>query len=163
MTGIKSYWWKAAGVLLVLFSIYAGTSTKVGPGVAEISPKIIEFNQPFTLEVEGYNTAFSSDLNTKAWIKVGKTLHPAGKVDVQDNNHLRIAFNGQSFKTDTAFQLAGSLVLEDELHGLFLGPKMVKLNFQADTVSPMDSLVDATDRPQKLTQGFFSFPYRYVL
>ena len=100
---------------MVLFSIYAGTSTKVGPGVAEISPKIIEANQPFTLEVEGYNTSFTNDLNTKAWIKVGKTLISAGQVHVDDNNHLKIAFEGQTFKTDTAFQVAASLVLEDEL------------------------------------------------
>lgn len=163
MNGIKSYWWKAIGVALVLYSIYLGTSTKVGPGVVQITPNEVAANSNFELVIEGYNTEFNSNDTPKVWYKVLNRLQKANDVSVLDANHLKASFNGVTLKADSNLIRGGSIVIEDSHHGLFLGSKMLRLKFNTDLTATNDSLIETSDLPAKLEQSYFSFPYRYVL
>ena len=168
MQGFRSHWWKALGAILVLYSIYLGTSTEVGPGGVRVTPDNVSANSSFEVQIEGYNTHFKDHYDPKeggvhVWYKVLGKLQKAKEVKVVDANHLLARFDGVNLNTDTSFVRSGTIVIEDVHHGMFLGSKMLALHFDKNAEAGLDSLENASVVPQKRDQAYFSFPYRYLL
>ncbi len=169
MNKFKSYWWKVLGVLLVLYSVYRGTSAKVGPGIVQVTPDLVHANSDFEITVEGYNTHFDHFLvnsakgnGVGAWLKLD-TILVLGRTTILDDNHVKIAFDGFDLKTDTTFTRSATIVLEDDHHGLFLGSQMLRVTVDPDSLASQDVLTSTKNLPYKLDQTYFSFPYRYIL
>ncbi|MCB9261352.1 MAG: cytochrome c biogenesis protein CcsA [Flavobacteriales bacterium] len=157
---LKKNWWKWLGAVLLLYGIFIGTSTKVGPGIAQISPTKVTGNQEFNLNIEGYNTHFNSG-NTQVWLKVqGKPICPSS-IKIIDQNHLSVSFDTIALNL-SGNMLASSVFIENETDGLFLANDILQLQFP-ENPRFADSVVACGNAPQHLSQQYFSFPYRIVL
>jgi heme exporter protein C len=165
MKWVKSYWWKLLAVTLVLFSVYIGTSTRVGPGIVRVTPDHVNTTSGFSLTVEGYNTSF--DQLTKddihVWVKTMDGLIDGTVTEVIDANHIALSFPSFGLNTDKDVLGSASLVVEDKFHGMFLGSEMLRITISPDERFTNASLSVSDNPPQKLGQSYFSFPYRYVL
>lgn len=155
---------------MVLYSVYAGISTKVGPGVVRLTPDQVTADQNFAITIEGYNTEFdqisssnSEEAVPNVWIRVHNKLKKSSSVEVVDRNHIVAHFEPIPLRQDSSRTVSSTVVIEDNYHGMFLGSQMLKVTFPQDTIAQNDSLTDSAIRPNKSSQVFFSFPYRYIL
>ena len=164
MKAFKSYSWKVLGILLVLYSIFVGTTTKVGPGVVGISPSEVTINSDFEITVETYNTSYRELSNSAhAWLKIRDSLVLAKEVSVLAPQRLKLTFDGIPLQVDTTNVGSSTLVLEDEYHGMYLGVDVLRTRIVGDSSNTLTSIPAPEVRPQRLEQQFFSFPYRYIL
>lgn len=61
-------WWKITGVALVLYSLIAGLTIPLGPGILKVEPSSATAGDTIHLEILGYNTHFLS-AKTDAWLR----------------------------------------------------------------------------------------------
>ncbi|MFT4522162.1 MAG: heme exporter protein C [Bacteroidia bacterium] len=156
-----SAWWKIAGVILVVYSLFMGLATKVGPGLALVTPYETSAEH-IDVTVTGYNTHFNkASTLPKVWLKVDDVRQAAIQVKVLSDNELSVQFSPIHLPADTSFKALANLYIEDDYHGLFLGVDALKLTFKGRDSSEATS--SCASKPQNLKTTFFSIPYRYLL
>ncbi|MBI1307611.1 MAG: hypothetical protein GC181_13495 [Bacteroidetes bacterium] len=160
MVTIRSLWWKILAALLVLVSMYFGLTTKTGPGLAYVSPERVDASSDFEITITGYNTSFFPDATPKVWLKKKNRLYCANSVTVIDRNHLQVGFNAFEGKVDSAQRIVMTVVVEDEVNGMFLGVNRLEID-QSDTLKTYAAA--CTLKPEKLSAIQYSFPYRTTL
>lgn len=153
-------WWKGLGVLLVLGSITIGLLTKTGPGVAVVSPGVVDASSTFSFTLTGYNTDFYGESAPSVWLKYKDRLFCADAVLVEDIKTLRVSFPPFDHRIDTVSRIATSVLIEDEVNGMFLGLDALQLNFNEVAV---DTTTGCSIRPDKLEAIKFQFPFRTTL
>lgn len=163
-------WWKYLGALLVIYSVAVGTMTKVGPGVVSVTPTHVDGRYDFGVKVETYNTTYTRLERDKAkenqitsWVKLEDHFHRANVEKIIDDNHLECYFRPINLITDSAYSQTGSLVIEDDYHGIILGPDMITVDFTPDKVNHLEELVTYGEPPNARALSYFSFPYRNIL
>jgi len=157
---LKSSWWKFLAVLLVLSSIYIGLTTKTGPGVANVQPNLVNPIEDFDIDIVGYNTSFSVESPPNVWLKYKKTLLCASSVEVSDEKNLRAHFSSIEGRIDSVSRIVLSVLIEDEVNGLFLGLDAVQLTFETDSIVAVQA---CDNQPQKLETSYYSFPFRTTI
>lgn len=157
MSLMKIAWWKWLGVILLGYAVIVGTSVPAGPGVAAVTPEVLRTNGSFDFLIQGYNTHMSEAERNDVWLKVDSVLYCASSTTVQDNANLLVSFAGIHREEDK--EVAATVVVENEIDGMFLSVKGVRLSQteEADITPGCDV------RPDKLESTYFSFPYRTVL
>lgn len=156
----KSSWWKVLGAVLVLTSIYLGTSVKTGPGIASVSPEMIDPGKSFTVSLVGYNTRFDSNEPVAVWMKYKSGLFCASDVKVLDENHINVTFDAIPARLDSVQRIVTSLLIEDRQNGMFLALDVLRLDFSTDSISTPGV---CAVMPQKLETAYFGFPFRTTL
>lgn len=135
---MRRHWWKALGVLLVLYGIVAGMLVPLGPNVIATSRSSATLGETFTVDVTGYNTSFlgaaagagevdkSGDL--KAWL-LAKPLDadhkelfiPADNVSVTDDRNAGLTFTLPVFLPDVSLEKTTlSIVMNNSADGFFV-------------------------------------------
>ena len=156
---MKIEWWKIIGIILLLYTIVAGTLIPLKPGIISVSPQKLNTGIPTLLEVSTYNTRLDKASKLKAWLKVsGDKLLPATGLNVSNSNHLEVTF--PPYNGNEGSKKYASLVIENELDGYFLYPDAIKIlnteeapsiNSSLENISVINSVDD------------FKFPYRHIL
>jgi heme exporter protein C len=166
----RKNWWKYLGILLVIYSIIAGTITPVGPGVASVAPTHVDARGKFRVFIEGYNTSFTkleqddNPVNTlTVWIKVGKTFNRSIREIIIDDNHLECIFRPMDLVTDSLHSRTATIIIEDRYHGTFLGPDILSVDFKPDPGNRLGKLVTQGEPPLLYQQTYFGFPFRHIL
>ncbi|MBP6183300.1 MAG: cytochrome c biogenesis protein CcsA [Saprospiraceae bacterium] len=70
MSVFKQYWWKALGVLLVLYSLVAGILFPLKPGILESSPTASIVDTTIEISIHGYNSHYISAGENRVWLKL---------------------------------------------------------------------------------------------
>ncbi|MFQ5448649.1 MAG: hypothetical protein ACE5FF_17105, partial [Saprospiraceae bacterium] len=64
------YWWKALGVLLLLYTFAVGLLTPLKTGITDVSPAGLYTGREVTLDVKGYNSFYTKEKeHLRAWLK----------------------------------------------------------------------------------------------
>jgi heme exporter protein C len=92
---MKKHWWKALGVLLILYSFIAGLLTPLRTGILEANPASAKAGQPLALAVRGYNSFYTKEKESlRAWLKMDNERAIAAKaVEVTDDRNLTLQFD----------------------------------------------------------------------
>ncbi|TAK34386.1 MAG: cytochrome c assembly protein, partial [Saprospiraceae bacterium] len=88
------YWWKALGVLLLLYTFTVGLLTPLKTGITDVSPAGLHTGQEVTLAVKGYNSFYTKNKEQlRAWLKmdVDKAL-AAKRIEVVNDRELKLTF-----------------------------------------------------------------------
>ena len=92
---IKKHWWKALGVLLLIYTFVAGMLVPLKPGILGVSPASIRTGDEVTILVNGYNSNFTKGQDTlRAWLKMDneKALE-AKSIRVKNDTQLEADFS----------------------------------------------------------------------
>jgi len=150
-------WWKWLGAVLLGYAVLVGLSVKTGPGIADVSPKEIKINQPYSLIIQGYNTQFPKTGNN-VWLKVDSTFICADSVVGNSETELQAFFSGNQGARAISDTSRATVVVENPVDGMVL---------DVDALTLYDGFryveLDCTLRPEKLVAEYFSFPYRRIL
>ena len=68
---IRQHWWKALGVLILIYVFIAGMLIPLKPGITLVNPSSTRTNTEVVVEVEGYNTNFDqAGESIRMWLKM---------------------------------------------------------------------------------------------
>jgi heme exporter protein C len=89
----QNNWWKALGVVIILYTLIAGMIVPLRPGIVKVNPGSVRTGEQFTLEVTGYNSRYAAGGELRAWLKMDDA-HSLGALEVsaQDEQVLRATF-----------------------------------------------------------------------
>lgn len=129
---MRRHWWKALGVLLVLYGIVAVMLTPLKPNVIEASVRTAKLGETFTVNLVGYNTSFSvADAGAmKAWLRAKPVDSPdqefsimADRGIVRDARNIELTFTIPQYLPDINAEKATlSLVVQNPADGYFVDP-----------------------------------------
>lgn len=91
---MQSNWWKILGAILVLYSIIAGLSVPLNPGIKKISPSKLKTGQNQKVLVSTYNISEKTNQKFNAYIRCD-SVHSISSVAnrVISNNLIEFEFN----------------------------------------------------------------------
>ncbi len=160
-------WWKALGVLLVLYGILAGMLIPLKPNLVSASPRIATLGETVTLEVVGYNTSFGADAGAvQAWLSAGEGLSLAATdVAVIDDRQAVLTFELPPYLPDRAAEKQTfPIIINSPADGAFVDP--IGLTVRQENAAADQATAEAGWKATALRKGdltstpFITFPYR---
>ncbi len=124
---MNGLWWKALGVLILVYVLTAGMLFPLKPGISLVEPKSAKAGQEITLRAEGYNSFYrKAEGNIRAWLKIDNDhALAATQVRVKSDRHLEATFQLPAvLPTDQKVQEL-TLILDSPVDGTSLFPSAV--------------------------------------
>lgn len=162
---VRQNWWKALGVLLLIYTFTAGILVPLRPGIVRVSPASSRTGQELVLQVQGYNTFFTQGAEARrAWLKMDDT-HALGAqfMEASDDKHLTLRFYIPAYLPDASRVRDFALLLDDPANGAIVLPSAVFIT--QDSIDPEMGRQQWVNTPiQNLHSGSrLSFPFRNIL
>ncbi|HMQ48674.1 MAG TPA: cytochrome c biogenesis protein CcsA [Saprospiraceae bacterium] len=161
---IKKHWWKALGVVILLYVFTMGMLVPLGTGIVKITPNNVRTGESIRFEVKGYNAHFKDCRELRAWLKLDdERALGAEQVEVVDNQSLFLNFQFPSYLPVAKRVQDFTLVLDNELDGTAVLPSAVFVT--QDSIDPEMGLKAWQNTPiEKLNEQWtLSFPFRNIL
>ncbi|RME95876.1 MAG: cytochrome c assembly protein, partial [Bacteroidetes bacterium] len=91
---IRQSWWKALGVLILLYVFVAGMLIPLKPGIMAVSPSSARTGDEITVDIQAYNTHFDEAEDTmRVWLKLdNERMLAATRIEVQGPTQARARF-----------------------------------------------------------------------
>ena len=122
----RTYSWKIAGVVLVLYSLVAGLLVPLKPGILQVTPGSVTTDSLLQLDIEGYNTRFQADQHNQVWLKLSdEFVIKADTVIVLDRNHIRASIHIPPYLPVPEMTVDCSLIVDNPVDGAFVKPSSV--------------------------------------
>jgi|APTNR8051073442_1049403.scaffolds.fasta_scaffold06924_4 heme exporter protein C len=162
---IRQSWWKALGVVLLVYVHTVGMLAPLKPGIVSTTPDSARTGEKVTVAVQGYNTHFdSAEDSLRAWLKLDdKRALAAGDVAIKSETELEVVFSLPAYlPTDKRVQ-DFSLVLDNAIDGAFVRPSALLVT--QDSIDPaMGQSAWTNANIADLHQhGGITFPFRSIL
>ena len=160
---MKKHWWKALGVVIVLYVLIVGMLTPLHSGIEEVSKQRARAGDTLTIEVLGYNTLFAApNARVRVWLSIDSShAIAAATVKPTDDQHLSATFYiPKTLPSDEKITFA-TLVIDNATQGNCLLPNAVTLT--RDTMSH-DTILTGYSQISQLTHtSGLTFPFRNIL
>ncbi len=126
---MKGIWWKALGVLILLYVFWAGLLTPIKPGVVDVAAANARAGEPLRVQVEGYNTNFAkAGSANRAWLVQGAdVVLPAKEVTIVNDNQLALQFDLPVYLPGTNKREEFRLLLDNPVDGRFISEQAVAI------------------------------------
>ncbi len=161
---LRKHWWKALGVILLIYVFVAGMVVPLSPGLLEVEPNSTSTGSLVELEVVGYNSRFQSGGEIRAWLKLDDERALAAEaIEVEDERHMRATFDiPRLLPVDRRVQ-DFTLVVDNELDGTSVLPKAVFVT--QDSLQPEQGAALWPNGPiEGLHERWtMTFPFRNIL
>ncbi|WP_020537668.1 cytochrome c biogenesis protein CcsA [Lewinella cohaerens] len=162
---IRQYWWKALGVLILLYVFVVGMLVPLKPGITLVAPSSAKTGQELILEIEGYNTNFDKAEDTlRMWLKMDNERSLAAKsIDVIGPRNARVAFNIPDYLPSSQRVQDFALVIDNPIDGASVRPNAVLIT--QDSIDPDQGIqqwVNENMTGLHEKQGI-TFPFRNIL
>lgn len=161
---IKKHWWKALGVVILLYVFVMGLMVPLGTGIVKIAPNSTRTGESIRLEVKGYNAHFKDCKELRAWLKLdNERALGAGQLEVVDNESLYLNFDIPAYLPVAKRVQDFTLVLDNELDGTAVLPSAVFVT--QDSIDPEMGLKAWKNTPiEQLNEKWtLSYPFRNIL
>ncbi len=162
---MKGIWWKALGVIILLYTFTVGMLVPLKPGIAKISPDSAKGGDKLVITANCYNTRLednASDL--RAWLKLDEEhILTAEAIVVESQNRARLTFQIPESLPEKPQEYALSLIIDDPKDGAYVLPSAVFVSPSSIAISPDDTAgwkgsIDDLNEVDHLT-----FPFRNIL
>lgn len=161
----KQHWWKALGVLILIYAFTVGFLVPLKTGIVQVSPQSVRTGQDLLLEVKGYNTYYTrSEEPIRAWLKMNNTTALAARsVTVESDRDLRIQFSIPPYLPSSERVQDFTLLVDNPYDGAHLYPSAVFVT--QDSIDPGQALgswpeENISDLHEK---AMMTFPFRNIL
>jgi heme exporter protein C len=125
---MKQHWWKALGVVLVCYSLFAGLLWPLKPGIYAVSPSSSILDTTLILDVVGYNTHFKSARDVRVWLRLDNDFSVlATSVIPSSETDLKAEFHLPPYLPIPENTAIASLVIDTEVDGPSVKPSAVFL------------------------------------
>ncbi len=123
----KQSWWKALGVIILLYVFVMGMVTPLGSGILEVEPRSIESGTQSTFVVNTYNTLQNIE-STNAWIRLDSVnAIKAKETKWLSDNQLKITFDIPTYLPTENLTDMYSLIISDPENGAFVRPSALSI------------------------------------
>jgi heme exporter protein C len=157
-------WWKALGVLILLYSFIAGMIVPLRPGIVSVSPSSVRTGEQFTLEVTGYNSHYAQGGELRAWLKMDdEHILGAQTVAAKSERELSASFQMPEYLPVARKVQDFTLVIDNAVDGASVLPSAVFVT--QDSIDPeMGQKVWGSTPIQGLHNKWaMAFPFRNIL
>lgn len=162
---MKKHWWKALGVLILLYVLTAGMLVPLKPGIARVEPKKAIAGQLLRLKVWGYNTNFKkAEGEIRAWLKLNDAyvLGSEGLL-VKNDQEMTVIFQLSGVLPVYDEVTEASLVLDNPVDGAIVLPAAVFVKQDVIDVPKADAIWENTPIQNLHTKKEITFPFRNIL
>jgi heme exporter protein C len=161
---IQGWYWKWAGIAILLYVFTAGLLVPLNPGITQVTPFSHRAGTTATLEIQGYNTRFEEGDSLEAWLVLDSAhalMHEQLKVldptRIEATFELPAHFPLETKVTDL------NLVINSSKDGAFVRPSAITITQDSFNMS-MAGQAWTTQRIRGLNPlNEFRFPYRNIL
>jgi heme exporter protein C len=162
---IKKHWWKALGVLILIYTFVVGMLVPLRPGIANVSPGSVSTGESVNFNVRGYNSNFEQGQpSIRAWLKLDDDRALAATaVEATSEVDLIVSFNIPEYLPVRAKVQDLSLIIDNEIDGASVMPSAVFVT--QDSIDPamgqktwVNSKISRLHSIDKMT-----FPFRNIL
>ncbi len=172
---MKKHWWKALGVLILLYVFVVGMLTPLHPGIIGVHPGITPVGSKFEVRVNGYNTHFEEDAaELSVWLKpdsIGlygdkdSSLWISGIITkIHSDTAMSVVFDIPPFLPFDKRSSRFTLIADSPKYGAALLPRAIQIT--QDSFNRQEGLKFwlKDDLKKYLHAGFrFDFPFRSIL
>ncbi|MEZ4986278.1 MAG: hypothetical protein R2795_14765 [Saprospiraceae bacterium] len=162
---IHQVWWKALGVLLLIYVFTAGMLIPLKPGILTVTPGAGRTGTSVTLQIEGYNTHFKTAGDSmRCWLKLEEDKVIVAQQVVSQEEHLATAtFLIPDYLPASDKACAMSIIVDNAVDGAIVRPSAIIIT--QDSIDPdmgrqvwKDASIDDLHRYDGMT-----FPFRNIL
>lgn len=161
---IHRWWWKVLGVLILLYVFVAGMLVPLKPGILRVTPAAGSTGSLISVDIEGYNTHFSSAEELRIWLKMDDEHSlAADSVTATDERRARVEFRIPDYLPSTERVQPFALIIDNERDGAFVRPNAILIT--QDSIDPeRGALVWNNAEPGDLHRlAGITFPFRNIL
>lgn len=159
------HWWKALGVVILLYVFTVGFLVPLKSGIYEASPFAAKVGSELVLKTTGYNTHFKeARIGQRAWLKLDSThVLAAQNIEVVNDQQLNIRFQIPAGLPTDKQGISATLVVDNTIDGAAILPQAVRLTQTSETSTPssegwLESSISNINRAQGV-----NFPFRNIL
>jgi heme exporter protein C len=125
---MKGIWWKALGVVILLYVFWAGMLTPIKPGIVEVQAENAQAGQMLSVQLRGYNTHFAQTDENRVWLVQGsEVVLPAKQVRAADANTLNLQFALPPYLPGVAKREEFRLLVDNPIDGRFVSEQSVAI------------------------------------
>lgn len=162
---IRQNWWKALGVIILLYAFIFGLLVPLRPGIVQVTPASARTGETIAVIVSGYNTHFDRDSEAvRVWLKLDDDYALAATtVEVRSSTRLEVAFQLPEYLPSDDRVQPFALVVDHSIDGAFVRPNALLVT--QDSLDPARGAAAWPRAPidnLHATEGI-AFPYRNIL
>ncbi len=160
------HWWKALGVLLVLYALTAGMLAPLKPGILSAKPQLLRAGAEVTLTVQGYNSFYrQGEASMRAWLKLDNERALGAKaLKAISENQLEATFDIPAVLPIDAKTAALTLILDNPVDGPSVLPSAVSITQEAvDSIAGAAAWINTPVEKLNQGPGGIRFPFRNIL
>ena len=158
----KKYWWKILCIPILLYVIIIGMTLPLSPGITSLTKYNATTGEAFTTTATTYNTFLSEAKEVQARLRKDSSLFlAASKVEVLDDNHVKLTFTVPDDFPSTTNQIRLSLDIDNDKDGYATLPGKFIIKKSAEPTT--GNLVWATTSDQEFHERATNFPFRGIL
>jgi heme exporter protein C len=162
---IQKHWWKALGVLILLYTFLAGMLVPLKPGIVGVTPSSARTGEKIEVKVTGYNSNYKEGENgLRAWLKLDSSRAiGATTVTVADDQHLRLTFAIPEYLPVNKRVQDFSLLIDNTVDGASVLPSAVFVT--QDSIDPemgQKAWINTPITNLNLREGM-TYPFRNIL
>ena len=132
---MKQNWWKALGVVLLIYVFIMGMTVPLTPGILSVTPSSVRTGDEVKLEIIGYNTMYSESDPVQAWLKLdNERALKASRIEIKDARSLNAVFQIPEYLPVNRKVQDFVLVLDSEQAGTSVLPSAVFVT--QDSIDP---------------------------
>ncbi len=161
---MRKNWWKALGVVILIYTYTAGLLIPLKPGILSVNPSNLNSGEEVTLTVIGYNTFFTkTESELRAWIKLdNEHAISATKIELVNDTKAHVSFNIPSNLPTEDKVTDASLVIDNDQDGAMVLPSKLTIKKTIDVNPNAEGWTNAPITDLNRKTGF-SFPFRGIL
>ncbi len=161
---MRKNWWKALGVVILLYTYTAGMLIPLKPGILNVQPTNLEAGKKVTLAVTGYNTYFSKAKGeSRSWIKLDSEYAiQADNIEVESDTKIKISFSlPPNLPTEDKLSDA-SLVIDNDIDGAIVLPSKLIIK-QTTNIGASEAGWNSSPISNLNRKSGINFPFRSIL
>ncbi|MBR9922864.1 MAG: cytochrome c biogenesis protein CcsA [Bacteroidetes bacterium] len=162
---IRRHWWKALGVIILIYVFIAGMLVPLKPGIQQVSPRSADSGERINLEVTGYNTDYPTDGNNiRAWLKLDSIYSLSAKATQSASRKvLNIEFELPADLPQAVEVMPASLIVDDPKSGAHVLPDAVFIRNTGSDPAAGKAAWSKANISDLYAKSGIHFPFRNIL
>lgn len=169
---MKNNWWKALGVIIIIYTFIAGLGVPLNHGISGVNPSSGRTGDLMRIDLVGYNSHYLEGADSmRAWLRmdlensvgVENFLVKAKNIEVIDERNAKVEFEIPSYLPTRDRVKDFSLIVDNQVDGASVYPQAVFIT--QDSIDPETAnILYQSDEMAGLHNSWrFAFPYRTIL
>ncbi len=166
---MKDNWWKALGVIIIIYTFVVGLGAPLKHGITDVSPTSAAAGETVTVDVVGYNSTYTqAPTELRAWLRmdlensvgVEEFLVQAQSAQVTDDRNASFTFNLPDYLPTTDTIKDFTLIVDSPTDGTAVIPSALFVKQASVNPALAGKSAEMTDLHNEWR---FAFPYRTIL